>query len=57
MAYIDDFLANKTRRKVVVTGIIAGGAALAAGFGRAIDKKFQATSVAATLRTSSCVVL
>ena len=40
MAYIDDFLADKTRRKVVVTGIIAGGAALAAGFGRAIDKKF-----------------
>ena len=40
MAYIDDFLADKTRRKVVMTGIIAGGAALAAGFGRTIDKKF-----------------
>ena len=41
MAWIDTFLADKTRRKVVVTGVIAGGAALAAGFGRADDKKFQ----------------
>ena len=40
MAWIDTFLADKTRRKVVVTGVIAGGAALAAGFGRAVDKKF-----------------
>lgn len=40
MAYIDDFLANRTRRKIVVGSIIVGGAALAAGFGRAIDKKF-----------------
>tara|TARA_B100000900_G_scaffold254493_1_gene216851 strand:+ start:7691 stop:8065 length:375 start_codon:yes stop_codon:yes gene_type:complete len=39
LAFIDTFLADKQRRKIVVTGALVGGAALVAGFGRAIDKK------------------
>ena len=57
MAYIDDFLADKTRRKVVVTGIIAGGAALQQALVEQSIRNSQATSVVVTLRTSSCVVL
>ena len=39
MAYIDNLLADKRKRKVIVTGALVGGAALMAGIGRAIDKK------------------
>ena len=40
MAYIVDFLASQRNRKIVVTGALVGGAALMAGIGRAVDKKF-----------------
>ena len=40
MAYIDNLLASKRNRKFIVTGALVGGAALMAGLGRAVDKKF-----------------
>jgi hypothetical protein len=40
MAYIDNLLADQRKRKALVAGALVGGAALMAGFGRAIDKKF-----------------
>jgi len=40
MAYIDDLLGNRKTRKFIVTGALVGGAALMAGLGRAVDKKF-----------------
>jgi hypothetical protein len=40
MAYIDNFLANKSRRKIALTVAVVSGAALMSGFGRAFDKKF-----------------
>lgn len=40
MAYIDNFLASKARRKVVLTVAAISGAALVSGLGRTIDKQF-----------------
>ena len=40
MGLLEDIIGTDRRRKMIVTGALVGGAALMAGIGRTIDKKF-----------------
>ncbi len=40
MGILDDITGNDRQKKMIVTGALVGGAALMAGIGRAVDKKF-----------------
>ena len=40
MGLLEDIIGTDRRKKMIVTGALVGGAALMAGIGRTIDKKF-----------------